>query len=178
MLGCCKRATASASVRKRAQLARRRRGRRRGSSSARRVRFERSVPGLVDDAHAAPAQLAQDLVAGDGGFRRLLSRCLRQGNLATGTFEETGGNVSASSGSCPGVRPMELIELQRAAASVPRTRPLPGPWAATCVPQRALTRPCGHANACRLRSGLSPSREPGSACRTQDTCRSCRPARP
>ena len=30
-------------------------------------RFRTDLPGAVDDAHAAAAQLAQDLIAGDGG---------------------------------------------------------------------------------------------------------------
>ena len=64
MLGCCKRATASASVRKRASSV--------GAGVAAGQdhlegddAVEPELAGLVDDAHAAAAQLAQDLVAGD-----------------------------------------------------------------------------------------------------------------
>ena len=65
MFGCCSRATASASLRKRAQLVRP--GVAAGQDHLQgHDPVQLQVPRLVDDAHAAPAQLAQDLVAGDG----------------------------------------------------------------------------------------------------------------
>ena len=69
MLGCCSRATASASVRKRVALVAA------GVAAAQDhlegdEAVEAELAGLVDDAHAAAAQLAQHLVAGDGRRRK------------------------------------------------------------------------------------------------------------
>ena len=63
MLGWWSRATASASIRNRAEVARA------GvAAAADHLQGDQAVqaalPGLVDDAHAAPAELAEDLVAG------------------------------------------------------------------------------------------------------------------
>ena len=64
MLGCCKRATASASVRKRASASAA--GMAAGQDHLQGDQaVQARLPGLVDDAHAAPAQLAQDFVIAD-----------------------------------------------------------------------------------------------------------------
>ena len=65
MLGCCSRATASASTRKRARSC----GAGVGAGQDHLEGDEAvraDLPGLVDDAHAAAAQLAQDLIAWRG----------------------------------------------------------------------------------------------------------------
>ena len=83
MFGCCSRATASASARKRA--GRLGAGVRAGQDHLQgaRARLSRTCAGLVDDAHAAAAQLAEDLVAGDCGAGALgvrVSRSRRPGD--------------------------------------------------------------------------------------------------
>ena len=113
MLGCCKRAMASASVRKRA------------SSAApawppdriifrATTRFELELPGLVDDAHAALAQLAQDLVAGhlasrataarDAGRRQGDSEIHGRGGRQRYRFPVRAGAAGGRAASGPGVR--------------------------------------------------------------------------
>ena len=89
MLGCCKRATASASARKRAVASVAGMGpgqdHLQGAGAV-----QADLPGLVDHAHAAAAQLAQDLVAVDRregplpGSRRRFAGRLRDGQDVRG----------------------------------------------------------------------------------------------
>ena len=65
---------------------------------------QKDLPGAVDDAHAAAAQLAQDLVAGDGGggpfsrSRRIGWQLEKQGSIRFGSDKIPGGIGQLSGG--------------------------------------------------------------------------------
>ena len=121
MLGCCKRAMASASVRKRARSALLAcppaQDHLEGDEA---VQFD--LPGLVDDAHAAPAQFPQDLVA-----RHQTSRSRR-------CRHALGWQGGRSSHGRPGAQRYRFPWL----AEGPATGLLRGPWSATGRRRSAL----------------------------------------